>query len=264
MKFLRNKLINLPTLALLLCAVSSQAFAAGDEVYITVGAKVWNNKWTSWDYYPPIATLPGASENFTSSSQSTLIPSLALRYKDFLVTGSVFSRQEYEFVGSNGTPFKAKRDETDLHFGYYVLPTLALTLGYKTVKQDFGASTFKYNGPIIGAAASAPLTQNYSLYGNFGYGAMKAEFPAGFTDNSGRNKLDADYYLGEVGVAYSFDVKSFISAAKAMTATLGYRNQTLATQGFAVGTDATKPALSRSTELRDNTEGLVLGMSLTF
>jgi hypothetical protein len=139
------------------------------------------------------------------------------------------------------------------------------SVGYKNVEQDFNnGKVFKYSGPIIGVVGSAPLTQGYSLYGNFGYGAMTANLPNGFTDNSGRGKLDADYYLSEVGVAYSFDVKSLFPSAKAMTATLGYRSQTLATQGFAVGLDVNNPSKMRSTELRDNTEGLALGVSITF
>lgn len=260
---------SIPSLALLVCAAASPAFA-GDDVLVTLGAKVWNNKWTSWDYYPPLALsstmgLPGASENFTSGSQSALIPSLTLRYQNFLLTGSKFVNKEYGFAGSSGTSFTAKRDETDLHAGYYVLPTLALTVGYKDVKQDFaGGKVFKYSGPIIGAVGSAPLTQGFSLYGNFGYGAMNAEFPSGLTDNSGRGKMNADYLLSDVGIAYSFDVNSLFPGAKAMTATLGYRSQTLATQGFAVGTDPAKPTQSRSTELRDNTEGIVLGINITF
>jgi len=255
--------------ALVLVAVAGSSYA-GDDWSLTLGAKVWNNKWTSWDYYQPfsvpaIVDIPGASENFTSGNQSTLLPSVTLRYQDFLLTGSVFSNQEYSFDGPTGTQFKANREETDVHVGYYVLPTLALTLGHKSIKQEFtGGKVFNYSGPIFGFVGSAPLTQNYSLYGNFGYGSMTAEFPTGLTDNSGQSKKDADYYLSEIGIAYSFNPSSIISSAKAMTATLGYRSQTLATQGFAVGTDANHPALSRNTELRDNTEGLVLGLSVSF
>lgn len=253
--------------ALLMCSLGNSAIA-GDDLSITLGAKVWNNKWTSWDYYAPtplssVASLPGASESFTSSSQAVFIPSLTVRYQDFLVTGGLFSKREYGFTGTAGTSFYGKRDELDLHAGYYLLPTLAVTLGYKEVKQDFG-SDFKYSGPIIGLVGSAPLTQGFSLYGNFGFGAMNANFPASVKDNSGKSSLRADYYLSEIGLAYSFDAKSFFPSAKALTATVGYRNQTLATQDFAVGTDFYSPAKSRSTELRDNTEGLSLGLSVTF
>jgi hypothetical protein len=211
-----------------------------------------------------VQSLPGSSENFTSSPQAAFIPSLTMRYGDFLLTGSLFSKREYTFTGSGGAGFSAKRDETDLHAGYYVLPTLAVTLGYKDVKQEFGnGSEYKFSGPIVGLAASAPLTQGFSLYGNFGYGSMKADFGK-LTDNNGKSSFNADYYLGEVGLAYSFDAKAIFPSAKALTATLGYRNQTLAAQNFAVGTNFYAPTQSRSTELRDNTEGLSLGLSVTF
>lgn len=268
MKF-RQLQLGISSVALVLCATANPAFAA-DDLTMTVGLKAWGNKWTSWDYYPPMAlsntvSLPGAAENFSSGNQGVFIPSLTVRYKDFLFTGSKFLTKEYGFTGSSGASFVANRDETDIHAGYYVLPTLAVTLGYKDVRQDFtGGKVFKYSGPIIGLVGSAPLTQGFSLYGNFGYGAMNAEFPAGFTDNSGRGKMNADYLLSEVGIAYSFDVRSAWPSAKAMTATLGYRSQTLATQGFAVGIDANKASQSRSTELRDNTEGLALGVSISF
>jgi len=261
--------MRLPTIAILVCAAACPALAS-DDLSITLGAKVWSNKWTSWDAYPPFAlsptsSLPGASENFSSGNQASFIPSLTVRYRDFLLTGSMFANRSYGFIGSDGKGFSADRKETDIHAGYYILPTLALTLGYKEVVQDFGNDrVFKYTGPIIGAVGSAPLTQGYSLYGNFGYGAMNANFPSGFVDNAGRGKLNADYFLGEVGVAYSFDVRSFMPSAKAMTGTVGYRNQTLVTKDFAVGLDANRPSQSRSTELRDNTEGLSLGLSLTF
>jgi hypothetical protein len=268
MKFL-SKSVTALSAALVLCGLSTAAFAA-DDLTVTLGTKVWANKWTSWDYYAPFqasptVAVPGASESFTSSNHAAIIPALTVRYQDYLVTGSLFAQKEYGFIGTTGQTFTAKRDETDLHAGYFLLPTLAVTLGYKEVKQDFGPnSTFKYSGPMVGLVGSAPLTKGYSLYGNFGYGAMTANFPNGFKDNAGNGSLPADYFLSEVGFAYSFDAKAIMPAAKAITATVGYRNQTLATKDFAVGTDVTAPSKSRSTELRDNTEGLSFGLSLTF
>lgn len=266
----QNMFAGVSAIALLLSTTVNPVLAA-DDVSVTLGTKVWNNKWTSWDYYPPSSvpstnfSLPGAAENFSSGNQAVLLPSLTLRVRDFLVTGSMFVDKNYGFTGTDGVVFEAKRTETDLHVGYYLLPTLALTVGYKNVEQDFkNGRIFKYTGPIIGLVGSAPLTQGYSLYGNFGYGVMSANLPTGFTDNLGRGKLDADYFLSEIGIAYSFDVKSFLPSAKAITANAGYRSQTLATQNFAVGLDVNRPAQMRATELRDNTEGLAFGVSITF
>jgi len=256
----------------LACFAIATPFASAygaDDMTVSLGLRFWDNKWTSWDYYAPAVAggfvIPGASENFTSSSKAVPIPSVSVRYKDFLFSGSQFVNSSYGFVGSSGAPFNSKRTETDLLAGYYVLPTLALTLGNKEIKQDFGiGGNFKYSGPVLGAAASAPLTGGYSLYGNLGYGFLKAKLPAALMDALGRNSFDANYYLAEIGLAYSFDIRSTIPSAKALTATVGYRNQVLATKDFRVGLSPTNRNLNRGTDLRDTTEGFSFGLSISF
>lgn len=247
-------------------ALSCANALANDGTLVSLGLRLWNNEWTSWDVYPAVpGSLAGASENFTSSSRLVAIPIVSVRHGDWLISGSHFVNRSYDFTGNEGQNFSAKRKETDVLAGYYVLPTLAVTLGYKEVKQDFGGGAqFKYTGPTIGAVASAPLTQGFSLYGNFGYGFMKAKLPAGLgaIEANGKSKLDADYLLGEVGLAYSFDAKSISPALKAMTATIGYRSQVLTTKDFRLRTSDGRH--SRATDLRDTTEGLSLGLSVSF
>jgi hypothetical protein len=236
--------------------------AASADTVVNVGLRTWANSWTSWDVYAPLQVgstmIPGASENFTSGTELALIPTLSVRAGDFLVSGSHFARKGYSFDGSGGT-FNARRAETDVLTGYYVLPTFAVTLGYKEVKQDFGAARFKYSGPTIGAVGSAPLTGGFSLYGNVGYGPMKARLP--LADAADAKRFDVNYLLGEVGLAYSFDMRDSMPVAKGLTLTLGYRNQVLATKDFRI---ATGGGQSRATELRDTTEGLTLGLSASF
>lgn len=259
------------SLAMLLATVSvtSQSACANDDLTVNVGLRLWNNNWTSWDVYPPFGSgaIPGASENFTSSSETALIPTISVRYKDFLVSGSHFVDRGFDFDGVSGNKFSSDRQETDFLIGYYVLPSLALTLGYKDVKQDFGGTAqFKYSGPMLGVAASAPLTQGFSLYGSFGYGFMDAKLPVGMAalEANGKTALDVNYMLGEVGVAYSIDVSSLLPGAKGMAITLGYRNQVLNTKDFSVRVSDVNPALQRNTDLRDTTEGLALGVSVSF
>ncbi len=248
---------------------SVQAADSANDVTVTLGVKAWDNKWTSWDAFPALdlgnSSLPGSTENYTSGSKLALIPTASVRFGNWLVSGSQFVNKSYRFTGQDGNSFGAKRSETDIHAGYYVLPTLAITLGYKDVKQDFGTNAdFKYSGPIIGASASAPLTQGFSLYGNFGYGRMDAKLPSGAADASGSNNLKANYLLGEVGIAYSFDVRSALPAAKAVTLTLGYRSQVLDTKAYRVALTTVANGPTRSAELRDTTEGLALGLSASF
>jgi len=246
--------------AFLLAVVLGPSAWADDSTTLTVGLRAWSNTWSTWDVYPPTAVgnayIPGASENFSSGNKAVLIPSVSLRHGDWLLSASRFLKTRYGFDGNEGS-FSSKREETDFHGGYYLLPTLAVSLGYKGVKQEFtGGTEFKYSGPILGVLGAAPLTRGFSLYGNVGYGRVKGRFPV--SDASGRSKFDADYWLGEAGLAYSFEG---MGAAKAMSLTLGYRSQVLATDGFRI---ALSPSTSRATELRDTTEGLALGLSMSF
>lgn len=239
-----------------LAGLATSGAFANDGVSFSVGLRAWSNQWTTWDVYP------GASENFTSGSRVAVLPTVGVRFGSFLASASQFTRKSYDFQGNAG-PFSAKRQETDVLGGYYVLPTLALTLGHKTVKQDFGGSaTFKYTGPIVGVVASAPLTAGFSLYGSMGYGKMDARLP--LQDAAGRSRLDVDYYLGEVGVAYSLGQAGLIPGTKAVALTAGYRNQVLATKGFKIPLSTTDASLSRSTDLRDTTEGFTLGVTMSF
>ena len=249
-------------LLLVSAVLASQPVWADDATVFTVGLRTWSNSWSTWDAYPPLAVgnffLPGGAENFTSGNQAVLIPSLSVRSGDFMLSASRFVKKRYSFTGNDGG-FSAKREETDVHGGYYVLPTLAVSVGYKEVKQDFGGGAqFKYSGPILGVVGSAPLTRGFSLYGNVGYGRVNGRFPGDGADASGQTKFNADYWLGEAGLAYSFEG---MGAAKAMSVTLGYRNQVLATGGYRI---ATGPSATRATELRDTTEGLALGLSMSF
>lgn len=253
---MKRKLVwSLVSVVLGSAAVVPSALAA-EGVSFSVGLRAWGNQWSTWDVYP------GASENFTSGTRVAVLPTVGVRFGSFLASASHFARKSYDFQGNTGN-FSAKRQETDILGGYYVLPTLALTLGHKTVKQDFGGTAqFKYSGPIFGMVASAPLTSGFSLYGTIGLGRMKASLP--LQDAGGSSRLDADYFLGEVGVAYSLNPGSLVPGAKAMALTAGYRNQVLATKGFKVPLSTTNSSLYRSTDLRDTTEGFTLGFTLSF
>lgn len=250
----------------LLLLIGVQAAWADEAVRFTAGMRVWSNAWTSWDVYPPLQTpvgsLPGAAENFTAGSRITAIPTLSLRSGEWLLSASQFNSTRYSFEGNAGA-FSARRDEVDALVGYYLLPTLAATLGYKQVKQDFGANAkFRYSGPTLGAAASAPLTAGFTLYASFGVGRMSTRLPV--RDAAGRSTFDANYLLGELGLAYSLNPGPLGPTVKAATLTAGYRSQVLSTTGFGIALDPSNPSISRSTKLRDTTEGLTLGLSLTF
>ncbi len=257
----------LKTCAVLAGLLACQGAFAADDLTVTAGVKMWNNKWTSWDAIPSLRTgagiIPGYSENYTSSDNAAWIPSLSMRYRDFMAAGSYFVNHSYGMPGASGN-FNADRKEMDAVVGYYVLPTVALIGGYKEVKQSFkgaaGNSDFTYSGPIFGVNASAPLTGGFSLYGTAALGRLDAKLPGSIVGTLTSNNYNADYKLAEVGIAYAFDVRASMPGVKSLVATFGYRSQVIATKADLRDT----PTTTRSTELRDTTEGLTLGLTAVF
>ncbi len=235
-------------LAALTALPMANAAAAESDFSATIGLKAWVNNWNSWNQ-----TVSGSEpivQNIESGNTTGWIPSFSMRYQNFLVGGSYFAKQSYDF-GSNGF-VGVKRDEFDLVGGYYVLPTLAVIAGYKEVNQEFGNGQFKfkYSGPIIGFSASAPLTGGFSLYGTAAVGPLDAKLPTA----TGSRKVNASYRLGEVGVAYSFDTGGS-AGMKAVIGTLGYRSQAIITS-FDGAWSGQKG--------RDTTEGLTIGIVAAF
>jgi hypothetical protein len=254
----------------------SGAMAA--NVSATLGLKMWYHNWSSWEIrdevqsYNPIGT-PGVIRTRTvikdveSSNTQGWIPSFSVRINDFMIGGSYFAKRSYDFVvaakpmlvdtvtGASATSTlpqvaratEVKREEFDLIGGYYVLPTLAIIAGYKEVDQWWGGEKYKYSGPIIGASASAPLTGGFSLYGSAAIGPLKLEHPGGA-------KTDADYRLGEVGLAYAFDMAGK-AGIKSLIATFGYRSQAIISKLNGSASDL---------KGRDTTEGMTVGIVAAF
>jgi hypothetical protein len=226
----------------------SNAMAADGDFSATVGLKAWVNNWSTWNGFVGMDNSfndVAHVYNVESSNTTSWIPSVSVRYKDFMVGGSYFAKRSYDI----GPGFRdVKREEFDLIGGYYILPTLAIIGGYKEVDQWFANGKYKYSGPIVGFSASAPLTSGFSLYGTaaVGLGSMDAKRPSGTT-------TDADYRLGEVGLAYAFNVGGGV---KSLIGTFGYRSQVIVT-------DMSGSALS-GLKGRDTTEGFTLGLVAAF
>lgn len=219
------------------------------------GLKVWSNRWVSWDVYatldengfpsPTLATL-------SSNRQNVLIPQLGLRYKDWMFSLSQMQRTDYVLTSPFAEDAPGSRDEQDASVGYYLLPGLAATLGYKKVAQHFGTG-YTWKGPIAGLNATAPLSPSMSVYATLGYGSMSAHL--GVPDDAGRSRLRAGYLLQEAGLAWTF---AEARGPRAVTVTLGWRTQTVTTHGYAVGDASTK------TDVRDITQGMTLGLVASF
>jgi len=270
-----------------------------------IGVKSWFNK---WDF--PLE-LPANQQilHYKSETETTWIPVLSFKYKNLFVSGSFsfkkgfatqtidllfpnLSNQEEPsiyFVDDNQgllgvsgeasvkipvpVSLSGERSEWDINVGYYLLPTLAVTAGYKRIKRqvsmdiqdDFSLTLFnqagqtatvdvnklkqellaekKTDGLMLSIASVVPLQDRFGLYGSFAYGWLKTK--------SGGESVDSKYKLGELGLLYShrFDRMPALNAASAY---LGYRFQFL-NDDFSVGNGAT-----------DSTEGFVLGVNIVF
>lgn len=261
----------------------------------SVGYKAWFNRWTAFSGTVSSGVGHGSSITLTGSYELASIPVLSLRYKNFFVSGSYFPETTYSFPfttvslplfnpdGTRATsggnaitaPFdvnaSASREEYDVSVGYYLNQFLAVTAGYKNIRQFTDATLFRLNaitgarasgaiiedhfnnkitGPMVGLVGSVPIGNRFGLYGNFAYGFLSTDFFSGGVEEGTR---DTPYYLAEGGVSYAFATPDTMKYLKALTAYVGYRNQTFYRKDVANGQDAT-----------DTTQGFVAGLNLSF
>jgi hypothetical protein len=229
-----NKKIVVTALALGLAGL-----VQAQELSVSVGAKAWSTQWTTFGYDTNNANQTVLIQ-VAARDKTVLIPLLSARYGDFVGSISGYRPTDYSFVdGSGGNT----RKELDANVGYFVMPGLALTLGYKKVGQKAGSDNYELGGLVAGLSATAPLGPSIGLYGSFGLGRMK--------DTAASTvKFDADYRLSEVGLAYSLPMDG---RPKALSFTLGYRTQVL----------SSKEALGAQ-DGRDLTQGFTFGLVATF
>lgn len=241
----------------------SATAAVGKDFYLTIGLKVWGAEWQT----PFPSSLGGVHIiTTTSKAQPVLIPSLAMRFKDLVISGGYFTTTKFDFqkfttVVDFGPPTgftvdtttaTAKRTESDVNLGYVIYRSIALSVGYKQISQKYhtvdsspGLQDFvfdsetKYAGPTIGIAASAPIGRGgLGLYDNFSYGQLKAQF------TGEEEKDDAMYISSELGFTYKAGVALM---------SLGYKYQALDT----TTRDSKQIA-------PDVTKGFIFGLNLTF
>ena len=143
----------------------------------SVGIKTWFNK---WDLPTVLAAENSSDQNlllsYDSEMETTLIPVLSFRYKNFLVSGSYFPSTDYSFgqqsldfpffmptdggglqyiddsgnrMGISGNAavkiplpvsISAERSEWDINVGYYLHRSLVVTAGYKRIDRQSSMS----------------------------------------------------------------------------------------------------------------------------
>lgn len=212
---------------------------------VTLGLKAWANEWQSWE--TPAGVWLGGS-TFGTANATSLNPSLTVKYKDFFVSGGVMNKTNYSIsntAGGAATP--ASRKESDLSVGYYVLPQVALTLGYKQITQTWGTQTWVWRIPAVGiSAASAIQDTKMFMYGNAAIG--KSSISTSGVDTAPQYS-GGTYTTAEFGLGYSL--------TQSFRLTGGYKFQSSPTSMnpyFAGG----------RVTMVDTTRGFVLGGSYTF
>lgn len=193
-----------------LVGINSAQADDGKDFSATIGLKVWNGWWQSSTVTVPATTATEINANGTLS----LIPSLTVKYKDYFMSGSYFNATNYNFSPT----ISAKRTETDINVGWYFVPQVAATLGYKQVLQDYttvgvaGTSRSKYTTPTIGVSGSAKIGESGAfMYGNGVHGLSPKGTVPGVTVSK------TSYASSELGFGWAF--------SKSLTATLGYKYQ---------------------------------------
>ena len=212
-----------------------------DDVNVTVGARVWHTRWTTW--LTPAAVV----SYFPARIEPTITPVVSVRYRQFFVSGSYMVDKTFDFLDDS---VSFKRGEYDINFGYFLLPGLAVTLGWKNVNYegDPGVYRFVAKGPTIGLAGNAAISPAVSLYGNLAYGRPKLHDYGGAYE-----KEKGKYLLTEFGLA--FPLGQMHSSMNRFVATAGYRYQRVS--GY-------PNATTSQTQLFEYAQGPVVGLSYTF
>lgn len=110
--------------------------ASGPDLSITLGLKLhWNR--ISTNAPGLVLTTSGVapvSDELRTGAETSIIPIVSARYRDFFASASYLGKTDYSATQpATGLPYNFEREEYDLNFGYYILPGLAVTVGYKNV-----------------------------------------------------------------------------------------------------------------------------------
>jgi hypothetical protein len=223
-------------MAVVMCS-GSAALAQDADLSFSAGLRAWNTDWTSFTYVPSGGGR--VLKQVTASAKTALLPSVSVRFGQFRGTLSALTSTSYGF--DDGTT--GKRSEFDANVGYSVLPGLTFTVGYKQMTQSGNSGRYRPSGPVLGLSASAPIGEGLAIYGSVGLGRLK-------TRPGDAISFKAEYGLTEVGLTYALTTD-----LPRWTLTGGYRMQVM----------RSKDALPETgQDGRDNTQGLTLGVLVTF
>lgn len=209
-------------------------------VTVLAGVRTWASR---WDVPVLTRTLDPISMKLSDHYQTVLsetkfvpMPIVGLRYGNWLGTLVYFPETSYSTSGALAAD--VKRKEYDINIGYYILPTLVISLGYKRADidraSDLIASSYKLKGLLAGVSGSAPIADRLSLYGSFAYGLARETTESALPN--GKDKFDADYKIGEIGLSYQLVRASGSEFLKGVVLSAGYRAQSVTVNSIPLGT----------------------------
>lgn len=214
--------------------VVGKSIPVTSNLNLVVGYRLWLASWqTNVTKLPTIVADPHTPTDRIAIKEvsdgpsinkfgAASIPSLGARYGNFFASASVMISPDYHFpkksqLVQGPTSFlpaqiefgdhtfridhnvTGSRNEVDINLGYYIHPSIALTVGYKGVFQKFVDKTVatnlthapvgevptpvvksnpRYHGGTLGIAANLPIPEGgwipagFLLYGNGGGGYM--------------------------------------------------------------------------------------------
>jgi hypothetical protein len=235
----------LPLIAV--AGLSSSYALAADELKVTAQYKGWFSSNEDSDQY----------RNYVS---------LAAKYGNFfaLISPGIKKTGDSDLTWG-GTKYKVPQSntETDIAFGYYLIPELAITLSHKTYKTESNWSAAGIAGIPSGCSVTAKLPM-IGVAGGMGLPVLSAKaFVYGNANTSFSEKVDdncrvvagvqqrqyesANYTNYEIGVGYRIDNN--------ISATLGYRE---------LRTKVKRLPAFGGTENSSTTNGATLAISYTF
>jgi hypothetical protein len=261
---------------------AAQAQTTPSPTQFTIGAKVWHASWLS--YLPAPYTgigangAPAAGDSVTGVEgdvRTSVLPLLGVRHGKFFASAS-YGRFKSDFQVNTSpviTPAGQtlitsrtdhfKRSESDLNVGYFVTPEVGIALGYKDATETRDTSlgiapqptrlvTTRAKGILLGATANFAVYDKLRLYGQAAYGPARIRLD--FTDPTlAAPKANGRYLIGEVGLSYQ--VFSSAGGFGGATAALGYRTQTIKTDGYS-------STFQQGRDLRDVRDGLALTLTV--
>lgn len=247
-------------------ASSVSSVSAVDSLNFGIGVRGWLNQWETSFFFNDTSSV-GQNVQVTTDSKFVPIPVLAVKYGNVFISGSYYTKTNFTFNKFNyratytttGTIVEtlaasADRSEWDANIGYYIHPSVALSVGYKNITQDYSQtvsspgitytqptskSTTEIKGPTVGIVGNAPIGSGFGLYGNISYGWLKSKYTGVSTEDN------SSYVLSDTGFNYMFK-------SVPLLVNLGYRYQSIYTD------------VSSGLKAPDVTTGFVLGANLVF